>query len=89
MFYLFFLLFNFYSSFIFVFFLRFLWVYLLQTLMRPHSSTWVTKGFKELVAYAKCNRDSYDCELDLKIMFFALLEDEQSLSVEVFVWVLT
>ena len=40
-----------------------------------------TKWFKGLAAYAKCNRDSYDSELDLKILFFALLEDEQSLSV--------
>ncbi|GJQ99711.1 hypothetical protein Tco_0522696 [Tanacetum coccineum] len=26
---------------------------------RFHSSTWATKWFKRLVAYAKCNRDSY------------------------------
>ena len=63
-----------------------LWVYILQTLTRPHSSTWVTKGFKGLVACTKCNRDSYDSELEFIICFvFALLEDEQSLSVGVFV----
>nr|GEZ91109.1 hypothetical protein [Tanacetum cinerariifolium] len=27
---------------------------------RLHSSTWATKRFKRLVAYAKCNRDSYE-----------------------------
>ena len=48
-----------------------------------------TKWFKGLVAYSKCNRDSYDSELDLKILFLALPEDEQSLSVGVVVWVLT
>ncbi|GJY61883.1 hypothetical protein Tco_0462540 [Tanacetum coccineum] len=37
----------------------------LETLMRLHSSTWATKGFKWLVAYAKCNRDSYENELGL------------------------
>ena len=42
------------------------------------------QGFKGLVACAKCNRDSYDNELGLRI-FFALLEDKKSLSVEVFV----
>ncbi|GJZ36636.1 hypothetical protein Tco_0582827, partial [Tanacetum coccineum] len=31
----------------------------LETLMRLHSSTRDTEGFKRLVAYAKCNRDSY------------------------------
>ena len=70
----------------FSFLVEILWVYLLQTLTRPHSSTWVTKGFKGLVACAKCNRDSYDSELEFIICFvFALLEDEQSLSVGVFV----
>ncbi|GJW37226.1 hypothetical protein Tco_0060146 [Tanacetum coccineum] len=35
-------------------------LYLLEeTLTRLHSSTWATKWFKRLVAYAKCNRDSY------------------------------
>ena len=82
-----------YSFYFFVFFsllvflsLEILWVYLLQTLTRPYSSTWVTKGFKGLVACAKCNRDSYDSELEFIMCFvFALLEDEQSLSVGVFV----
>ncbi|GKC06546.1 hypothetical protein Tco_0998156 [Tanacetum coccineum] len=32
----------------------------LETLTRLHSSTWATKWFKRLVAYAKCNRDSYE-----------------------------
>ncbi|GJX80532.1 hypothetical protein Tco_0328681 [Tanacetum coccineum] len=32
----------------------------LETLTRLHSSTWATKGFKRLVAYDKCNRDSYE-----------------------------
>ncbi|GJV32595.1 phospholipase-like protein [Tanacetum coccineum] len=31
----------------------------LETITRLHSSTWATKWFKRLVAYAKCNRDSY------------------------------
>ncbi|GJR15248.1 hypothetical protein Tco_0797900 [Tanacetum coccineum] len=35
----------------------------LETLTRLHSSTWATKWFKRLVAYAKCNRDSYENEL--------------------------
>ncbi|GJY09650.1 hypothetical protein Tco_0377835 [Tanacetum coccineum] len=34
-------------------------VYSLETLTRLHLSTWATKWFKRLVAYAKCNRDSY------------------------------
>ena len=66
-----------------------------ETFTRPLGGT---KWFKGLVAYAKCNHDSYGSELDLKILFFGftrgrakfkLLEDEQSLSVGVFVWVLT
>ena len=66
--------------------LKILWVSLLQTLTRPQSSTWVTKGFKGLLACAKCNRNSYDSELEFITYFvFALLEDEQSLSVGVFV----
>ncbi|GJW78448.1 hypothetical protein Tco_0140130 [Tanacetum coccineum] len=36
-----------------------------QTLTRLHSSTWATKWFKRLVAYAKCNRDSYERENEL------------------------
>ncbi|KAI3809654.1 hypothetical protein L1987_19251 [Smallanthus sonchifolius] len=39
-----------------------LWVCLIETLTRLHSSTRVTEGFKKLVAYAKCNRDSYESE---------------------------
>ncbi|GJW67655.1 hypothetical protein Tco_0122079 [Tanacetum coccineum] len=35
----------------------------LEALMRLNSSTWATKWFKRLVAYAKCNRDSYKSEL--------------------------
>ncbi|GJW84533.1 hypothetical protein Tco_0157678 [Tanacetum coccineum] len=31
-----------------------------KTLTRLHASTWATKWFKRLVAYAKCNRDSYE-----------------------------
>ena len=29
----------------------------------------VTKGFKGLVAYAKCNRDSYESELAVQLVF--------------------
>ncbi|GKB49935.1 hypothetical protein Tco_0900688 [Tanacetum coccineum] len=32
----------------------------LETLTRLHSSTWATKWLKRLVAYPKCNRDSYE-----------------------------
>ncbi|GJW83667.1 hypothetical protein Tco_0156812 [Tanacetum coccineum] len=32
----------------------------LKTLTRLHSSTWATKWFKRLVAYAKCDSDSYE-----------------------------
>nr|GEU67584.1 hypothetical protein [Tanacetum cinerariifolium] len=35
----------------------------LEILTRLHSSTWATKWFKRLVAYAKCNRDSYKSDL--------------------------
>jgi len=59
-------------------FQRILWVYVLQTLWRPHTSTWATKGFKGLVVCAKCNRDSYDNELVFR-GFFVFLEDEQKL----------
>ena len=41
----------------------------MQTFMRPHSSTWVTKGFKGFVASAKYNHDSSDSELGFKVMF--------------------
>ncbi|GJW11821.1 hypothetical protein Tco_1577648 [Tanacetum coccineum] len=34
----------------------------LETLTRLHSSTWGTKWFKRIAAYAKCNRDSYERE---------------------------
>ncbi|GJV21505.1 reverse transcriptase domain-containing protein [Tanacetum coccineum] len=37
----------------------------LETLTRLHSSTWATKWFKRLVAYAKCNHDSYEREMRL------------------------
>jgi len=44
----------------------------------------VTKGFKGLVAYAKCNRDSYESELVVYFSFsFILLEDEQKIGVGV------
>ena len=55
------------------------------SLTRPHSPTWVTNGFKGLIACAKWNRDSYDNELGFRVLFFILLEDEQKLSVGVFV----
>ena len=43
-----------------------------------------TKGFKGLVAYAKCNRDSYESELVVYFSFsFILLEDEQKIGVGV------
>ena len=43
-----------------------------------------TKGFKEFVAYAKCNRDSYESELVVYFSFsFILLEDEQKIGVGV------
>ncbi|GKC28582.1 hypothetical protein Tco_1035876, partial [Tanacetum coccineum] len=35
----------------------------LEALTRLHSSTWATKWFKMIVAYAKCNCDSYESEL--------------------------
>ncbi|GJT55410.1 reverse transcriptase domain-containing protein [Tanacetum coccineum] len=40
-------------------------VYSLETLTRLHSSTCATKWFKRLVAFAKCNRDSYERETRL------------------------
>ena len=44
-----------------------------------------TKGFKGLVAYAKCNRDSNESELVAYFSFsFILLEDEQKVGVGVF-----
>ena len=50
-----------------------LWVFHLETLTRPHSSTWESKGFKVLIAYAKCNRDSYDSELGFSSLIFHFL----------------
>jgi len=58
--------------------------YLLQTLTRPYSSTWVTKGFKGLVAHAKYNPDSYESELFSLVFIFVLLEDEQKVGLGVF-----
>jgi len=65
----------------------------LKTLTRPHSSTWETEGFKELVAYAKCNPDFYGSVLGFSVSYFSvlcslviLLEDEQNLVVGVFVY---
>ncbi|GJR40562.1 hypothetical protein Tco_1216246 [Tanacetum coccineum] len=40
-----------------------LWVCSLEAPTRLNSSTWATKWFQRLVAYAKCNRDSYENEL--------------------------
>ncbi|GKB37608.1 hypothetical protein Tco_0882550 [Tanacetum coccineum] len=51
----------------------------LETLMRLHSFTWATKWFKRLVAYAKCNRDSYESELG---RIRALVQETQDLDVE-------
>ncbi|GJY47630.1 hypothetical protein Tco_0436693 [Tanacetum coccineum] len=36
-----------------------------KALTRLNSSTWATKWFKRLVAYAKCNRDSYERDKEL------------------------
>ena len=44
----------------------------------------VTKGFKGLIACAKCNRDFYDSEFGFRV-FFVLLEEEQRLGVGVFI----
>jgi len=53
------------SLFLFIFLLQDFMVYLLQTHMKPHTSPLGgTKGLKELVVYAKCNRDSCESELD-------------------------
>jgi len=54
----------------------FFWAYLLQTLTRPRSSTWVTKGFKGLVACIKCNNDSYDGELGFWSFVVVSLKDK-------------
>ena len=48
-------------------------------LTRPHSSTWGTKGFKELAVNTKCNHHTYE-----KWFPHVLLEDEQNLSLVVF-----
>jgi len=82
---LFFLLFDFFSSSISVSFLGFcgyIFCKPSQDLTRPLGGT---KWFKGLVAYAKCNRDSYYSELSFRVLFFVLLEDEQKLGVGVFV----
>jgi len=55
----------------------------------PHETSLVhlgeTKYFKGLVAYAKCNRDSYESELGIVwLLFLVLLEDEQKVGVGVF-----
>ncbi|GJS55102.1 reverse transcriptase domain-containing protein [Tanacetum coccineum] len=50
----------------------------LETLTRLHSSTWATKWFKRLVAYAKCNRDSYERETRLFYRHFARIHLLQS-----------
>ena len=60
-------------DFLFLFSFWILWVFHLKTLTRPHSSTWESKGFKGLVAYAKCNRDSYDSELGFSFSYFHFL----------------
>jgi len=52
---------------------RFFWAFHLKTHVRPHSSTWETNGFKELVDYAKCNRDSYEIELRFYFSYFSFL----------------
>ncbi|GJT12246.1 retrovirus-related pol polyprotein from transposon TNT 1-94 [Tanacetum coccineum] len=46
-----------------------------EALTRLNSSIWVIKWFKRLVAYAKCNRDSYESELGIK----SLREDGDNL----------
>ena len=56
--------FVFFSLFIFLSF-EILWVYLLQTLTSLSRPLWGTKWINGLVAYAKCNRDSYESELGL------------------------
>ena len=45
--------------------LRTLWVCSLETLTRLTRPPDSIGGFKRLVAYAKCNRDSYESELGL------------------------
>ncbi|GKE28031.1 hypothetical protein Tco_1443415 [Tanacetum coccineum] len=39
----------------------------LETLTRLHSSTRAIEWFKRPVAYAKCNRDSYESELAIQV----------------------
>ena len=48
---------------------KILWVYLPETLTRPYSSSWVSKGFKGLVAYAKYNCKSYESEFSSRVQF--------------------
>jgi len=80
-----FLCFHFFSS--FSFFLRFcgyIFYKPSQDLTRPLGGT---KGFKGLITYAKCNRDSYESELGLwsSFLFLVLLKDEQKVGMGVFV----
>ena len=56
-----------------------LWVFHLETLTKLHSSTWETEGFKGLVAYAKCNRDSYDSEVGFSFPYFSFSASQFSL----------
>jgi len=57
------------------------------TLMRRHLSTWVTKGFKGLVACSKCNCDSYDNELGFRVCF-CFARGRVKFKCGVLVWVL-
>jgi len=80
-----FLCFHFFSC--FSFFLRFcghIFCKPSRDLTRPLRGT---KWFKGLVAYAKCYRNSYECELGLQFsfLFLVLLEDEQKVGVGVFI----
>ncbi|GJT97537.1 hypothetical protein Tco_1093055 [Tanacetum coccineum] len=43
-------------------------VHSLETLTRLHSSSWATKWVKRLVAYAKCNRDSYEGDYEFALV---------------------
>jgi len=50
-----------------------LWIFHLKTLTRPNSSTWETDVYKGLVAYAKCNRDSYESMLGCSFSYCPFL----------------
>jgi len=65
----FFLLFDFYSSSISVPFLRFCGYIFDKPARDLTDPLGGTKWFKGLVAYANCNRDSYDSELGFKFLF--------------------